>query len=130
MTNLRPRRFVPELLADRHDVGHGLAGMIHVVLHREDRDVGPLGQLVLILLADAGAAVAHRDAVAVARQHHAGVLRALAVADLRGLGGQPVRVPAELRHAGLEGVARARRFLEEEHVERLGAQQMIVVPRL
>ena len=65
--------------------------------------------------------------MAVALEHHDGVLGALAVADLRGLGGEPVRVAAELRHAGLEGVAGAGRFLEEEHVERLGAQNLVVV---
>jgi hypothetical protein len=35
-------------------------------------------------------------------------------------------VAAKLRHAGLKRVARARRFLEEEHVERLGAQDVVM----
>ena len=33
---------------------------------------------------------------------------------------------AELGHARLEGVARACRFLEEEHVERLGVENVVV----
>jgi hypothetical protein len=52
---------------------------------------------------------------------------ALAVADLGGLGGQPVRVAAELSHAGFKGVAGAGRFLEEEHIEGLGTEQVIVI---
>jgi len=64
--------------------------------------------------------------VAVAAEHDAGVLGVLAVADLRGLGGQPDGVAAELGHAGLEGVAGARGLLEKQHVQRLGAQDVVV----
>ena len=38
---------------------------------------------------------------------------------LHGVGGQKVRVPAELRHPGLEGVPRARGFVEEHQEDGL-----------
>ena len=123
---MRPREVAAKQLHQGEQVGHGLARMIHVVLHVDDRRIGVLRHLVEVFVADPGAAVTDGDAVAVAAQHHAGVLGVFAVADLRRLGGQPDGVAAELGHARLEGVARPGRFLEEKHVQRLGAQDVIV----
>ena len=67
--------------------------------------------------------VADADAVAHRGQNLAGVLGRFAVADLRGVGIEKVRMPAELRHAGFERVARARRLVEEQQERRLMRQQ-------
>ena len=70
------------------------------------------------------------EAVAVAGQDHAHVLRALAVRDLRLLGVEVDRMAAELRHPGLERVARPGGLVEEQHEERLVREQSMRLPVL
>ena len=54
----------------------------------------------------------------------------LAVRDLHLVGGQVVGVAAELGHARLHRVARARRLLEKDHEQRLVRQQPVRLARL
>ncbi len=81
---------------------------------------------VQIALADAGAAISNGDGIAIAAQHQSGVLGVFAVVDLRGLGREKDGVSAKLGHAGFKGIAGASAFLKEEHVEGLGAQNVIL----
>ena len=124
--NLAALQVPAELLADRHQVGQGLERVVDVALHVEDRHRGVLGDLAHVAVALAGhEVVPDGDGVAVAREDDAHVLGRLAVGRLRGLGRDEVRVGAELRRAGLEGVARARGLVEEEQEDGLVRQ----VPR-
>jgi hypothetical protein len=70
-------------------------------------------------------AVADGDAVAHAAQHARRVLGGLAVAHLQLFGTQVVGVAAQLCHAGLERVARARALFPEQHEQRAVAQQRV-----
>ncbi len=121
---LRPLRFVAELLADRHQVGQRLRRMVDVALHVDDRHVGGGGHRphVLVALVE-HEVVPDADAVAHRGENLAGVFRRFAVADLRGVGVEEVRMPAELRHAGFERVASAGRLIEEQQERRLMRQQ-------
>ena len=67
--------------------------------------------------------VADADAVAHRGENLAGVGGRFAVADLRGVGVEEVGMTAELRHAGLEGVAGPRRLVEEQEERGLMRQQ-------
>ena len=67
--------------------------------------------------------VADADAVAHRGEDLAGVVRRFAVADLRDVGVEEVGMAAELRHAGFEGVAGARRLVEEQQERGLMREQ-------
>ena len=125
--DLHAAQIVAAVLAERHQIGDRLRRMVDVALQVDQRDVGPLRDLAHV-------AVPHvrrpgrggsRCPCAVAGEDDAHVLRALAVRDLRLVGVEVVRVAAELGHAGLEGVARARGLVEEQHEERLVRQEPV-----
>jgi len=62
------------------------------------------------------------DGVAVAGKDDPRVLGAFAVRDLHRVGGEEVRMASELRGAGLEGVPRARGFVEKHQEDGLIGQ--------
>ena len=129
--DLHAAQVVAAVLAQRHQVGDRLGRVVDVALEVDQRDVGPLRDLahprVAVVRREI---VADRDALAVAGEDDPHVLRALAVRDLRLVGVEEDGVAAELGHARLEGVAGARRLVEEEHVERLAVEQPVRPARL
>ena len=97
--------------------------MVDVALHVDDRHVGPFRHFAHVGVALAGdQVVPDGDGVAVAGENDAGVLGAFAVRDLHRVGGEKVRVAAELRHAGFERVPRARGLVEEHQEDGLVGQ--------
>ena len=103
-----------EALAQRQQVGQRLARMVIVGEAVDDGHARPLGQLVDVGLRER----ADHDRVEVAREHHRRVAHGLAAAQLELALRQVERVAAELVHADLEGHARARGGLVEDHAER------------
>ena len=113
-------------LLQGHEVGEGLTGVVHVALHVDDRHARVLGHRAHERVPLAGhQVVTDRDAVAVAAQDDAHVLRALAVGHLAGGGVDEVRVRPELRGAGLEAVAGAGGLVEKEEEDGLVRQQTV-----
>jgi hypothetical protein len=98
--------------------------MIHVALHIDNRHVGRLGHSPHVRVAFVQhQVVSNANPMAHRRQNFSRVLGRLAVADLRGIRIQKMRVPAKLRHPGFKSVARARRFIEKQQERRLMRQQ-------
>jgi hypothetical protein len=102
------------MLDEGEDVGEDLAGMVFVgqaVDHRHPRVAGEALDDRLLIGAD-------HDDVAHARDHLGGVLHRFAAPELRIAGIEVDRRAAELVHASLEGEARARAGLLEDHHQR------------
>ena len=118
--NLQVFQVFTELFTNRHEVCEGLAGVIDVALHVDDRDRRVLRDLAHVGLAFARhEIVANHDPMAIGGQNRAHILRALAVRDLRGFGINEMGMAAQLGHAGFERVARARGLVEENQERRL-----------
>ena len=93
-----------------------------VALHVEHRHAAGGGHVADVAIAEAPIALADGDAVVVAAENLADLLGRVAVADLGGGAVDELRVPAQLGHAGLKAVARARAGEEEQHRQHLVAQ--------
>jgi hypothetical protein len=96
---------VAEALAQGHQVGEGLAGVVARGERVDDGDFR-LGRQLLHLLVGAGA---DRDRVDVAREDSGGVANRLAARELQLVAAQHDRRPAQLGDGDLEGDAGARR---------------------
>ena len=90
-----------------HEICHGLAGMIDVTLHVEDRDTRMFGDVTEVFVAIAPVAVANGDAVAVGGEDFADFFGRIAVRDLHFVRLKENSVTAQACHACLKGVARA-----------------------
>jgi hypothetical protein len=109
------------MLDEGEDVGEDLAGVVFVgqaVDHRHPRVAGEALDDLLLEGAD-------HDDVAHARDHLRRVLHRLAAPELRVARIEVDRRTAELVHAGLEGQARARAGLLEDHHQRAVLQRPI-----
>ena len=130
-----------ELFPDGKDVGQGLEGVVLVVFHIQDGDVGPVGKVADHLVGSAidpvhrVAVAADGDGVAHAREHPGHIGDALGgighLAARQGRGVDLLRVEvvgmaAQLGHAGLEGVTGAQALVVKDHEEGLAAQEMVV----
>jgi hypothetical protein len=100
--------------------------VILVALEIDDRDLGVARNLAHVRIAFTGhLVVTDGDAVTVGGKDDAHVAGTLTVRDLRRVRIDEVGVSAELRHPGLERVARARRKIEEDHEQCLVDEQAV-----
>ena len=120
-------RLLAEIFKNGHQIRKALHGVIDVVLQRHHRHGGPAGKFVEIGIADAVKAIAAGDAVAHARQNDRRILGRLAVRELHLVRRQVVRVAAELGHARLHRVARARALLKKHHEQGFVRQQPVAL---
>ena len=119
------------MLAERHQVGERLRGVVDVALQVDHRDVGPPCDLAHVRVPlPRHQVVTDREAVPVPGQDDAHVLGALTMRDLRLLSIEVMRVTAELGHPGLEGVPRPCGLIEEQHEQRLVRQEPVRLIRL
>jgi hypothetical protein len=111
-------------LADRHHVGESLARVRAVGEAVQHGDVRVCRELL-----DVGLRVRpDHDRVEVARQHERRVADRLAAPELEVGGREVERRPAQLRHPDLEGDARPRRRLLEDHPEHPTREQLVRLP--
>ncbi|MPM61501.1 hypothetical protein SDC9_108361 [bioreactor metagenome] len=108
---------VMKLFLDGEEIGNRLGRVPEVALHVIDRNLGKLCQFLHPLVA-ADERIAYANAMSHAGEHFDGVLRGLAVVNLRRLGRKVVRMTAKLGDAALERVARTSGFLKEQHKQR------------
>ena len=108
------------MLLEGHDVGHELAGMRVVGQPVDDRHGGVLGEFEQPRMVGG----ADHDGVDIARQHLGRVGDGLGAAELHLGAGQHDRLAAELAHADVEGDARARRRLVEDHRQHLAVERL------
>ncbi len=130
-----------ELLVDGEHVGQGLEGMVLVIFHVQNRDVGPIGEVAHYLVGSPigpvhwVAVAADGDRIAHPGQHPCHVGDPLGCVgyfptgkgrgvDLAGI--QEVGVTAQLGHPGLKRVAGAQRLVVENHEQRLASQDVVV----
>ena len=116
------QRLVAEL-GHRQEVGEDLGRVELIGQAVPDRDAGELRQLLDDLLAEA----AVLDPVVDAPEHARGVLHRLLVADLRAARAEVGDVSALVVRGDLEGHARARRGLLEDHRDVLAAHSRLLV---
>ena len=113
------------MLLEGHDVGHELAGMGVVGQPVDDRHGGVLGQFEQPLMRGG----ADHDRIDIARQHLGRVGDGLGAAELHFGAGQHDGLAAELAHADVEGDARARRRLVEDHRQHLAVERLACARR-
>ena len=113
----------PLLLLHRHDVGEGLAGVLHRAGGVDQGDRGQVGRLLQRGAGDGAVG----DGVHVPVDGHDGVVPVLfgRQADPHAVLAEVDHVAAELRHGGLEGDARAGRGRLEDARQRLALQQPV-----
>ena len=107
------------MLLEGHDVGHQLAWMGVVGQPVDHRNGGVLGQLQQPLMRGG----ADHDRIDIARQHLGGVGDGFGAAELHLGAGQHDGLAAKLAHADVEGDARARRRLVEDHRQHLAFER-------
>src|SRR5438876_949471 len=83
-------------------VGHGLAGMIDITLHVNDRHTGVFGYLTQVSVTVAPITMANGDTMPVGRENFADLLGRISMGDLHFVGFQENSMTTQARHSRLK----------------------------